>query len=122
MIWRVIVFWLLGASLALADLPQRSFVPSVTFCENRNGKVRQFQYDGANRLTNTISPLGHSFSQVYNNRGLLQSTTDPLGQTTSFTYSYRDLLDSMSDNLGYIDYSYIRTRTRQPKHAGCQGK
>ncbi len=68
MIWRVILFWLLGVSLAFADLPR----PSRVLADS-------FQYDGANRLTNTISPLSHSSSQVFNNRGLLQSCQFGIG-------------------------------------------
>ena len=35
MIWRVILFWLLGANLAWAGLPGQSFVASVCFCRDR---------------------------------------------------------------------------------------
>ena len=44
---------------------------------NRNGKKWQFQFDGANRLTNTITPLGHSNSLTFNHQGLVSTVKDP---------------------------------------------
>ena len=79
---------------------------NVIYLTNRNGKLWQFQYDGANRLTNTISPLLHSSSQVFNNRGLLQSTTDPLTQATTFGYDGLRRRTSKVDNMGTINYQY----------------
>ena len=39
---------------------------------NRNGKVWQFQFDGANRLTNTIPPSPmQPTSQTFNHQGLV---------------------------------------------------
>ena len=54
---------------------------------NRNGKKWQFQFDGANRLTNTIPPLPmQPYSQTWNHQGLPASTKDPAGQTTTYEY------------------------------------
>jgi len=73
---------------------------------NRNTNVWQFQYDGANRLTNTISPLGHGVTNSYNNRGLLAATTNALGEPTLFGYDARARMSSKTDNLGTIKYQY----------------
>ena len=43
---------------------------------NRNGKIWQFKFDGANRLTNTITPRGYSTSMAFNHQGLVQSLKD----------------------------------------------
>ena len=43
---------------------------------NRNGKKWQFQFDGANRLTNTITPLGRSTSLTFNHQEV-NSTRQP---------------------------------------------
>ncbi len=79
-----IIFLLLGVNGAFANIPSHSEInftsPSLT---NRNGKKWQFQFDAANRLTNTISPLLRTNAQTYNNRGLLKTIREPSTQTTT---------------------------------------
>lgn len=70
----------------------------------RNGKKWQFQYDAANRLTNTITPLNRQTSQTYNNRGLLASVKEPSGDTANLYYDARGRLTNRTDNVGTILY------------------
>jgi len=72
---------------------------------NRNGKVWQFQFDGANRLTNTVSPRGRSAQLVFNHQGLPASFKDAAGQSTTLSYDARKRLTSRSDNVGATTYS-----------------
>ncbi len=73
---------------------------------NRNGKKWQFQFDGANRLTNTISPLGNSTSLAFNHQGLPSSMKDALNQTTSLAYDGKARLTNRSDSVGTTAYGY----------------
>jgi len=71
MIWRIILFWLLGANLALADLPRYSFVASVSFCSN---------------CTALLNYWGHPLDgYLYTNDswGLRTNITRQLGLTTN---------------------------------------
>jgi RHS repeat-associated protein len=62
--------------------------------------VWRFQFDAANRLTNTITPLSRSSSQAYNNRGLLVSSKEPSGQTQTFNYDAKGRLINRTDSVG----------------------
>jgi len=73
---------------------------------NRNGKVWQFQYDGANRLTNTITPLGHSTSLAFNHQGLVSWMKDFAGQTTTNGYDGKRRLTTRADGVGTTSYGY----------------
>jgi len=73
---------------------------------NRNGKIWQFQFDGANRLTNTITPLPRHMSQTWNHQGLVSSITDPSNQPTYFYYDGKGRLTNRTDNIGAVLYSY----------------
>jgi RHS repeat-associated protein len=73
---------------------------------NRNGKKWQFQFDGANRLTNTITPLNRSTSLAFNQRGLISSLKDPAGQTTSLNYDAKKQLTNRTDSIGTTRYTY----------------
>jgi RHS repeat-associated protein len=73
---------------------------------NRNGKKWQFQYDGANRLTNTITPLGRSTSLAFNHQGLTASLKDPAGQTTTLSYDAKGRLSSRADSIGTTANSF----------------
>jgi YD repeat-containing protein len=44
---------------------------------NRNGKKWQFQFDAANRLNNTITPLNRQTQITYNSRGLVETMKEP---------------------------------------------
>ena len=74
---------------------------------NRNGKKWQFQFDAANRLTNTIppSPL-QPFSQMFNHQGLLAWTKSPAGHTNSFLYNGRGWLTNRADSVATTLYGY----------------
>ena len=76
------------------------------FLTNRDGNVWQFKFDGANRLTNTISPLGRSTSLVFNHQGLPVTVTDPIGQTTTNSYDAKGRLTSRADKVGMITNGY----------------
>jgi RHS repeat-associated protein len=73
---------------------------------NRNGKKWQFQFDAANRLTNTITPLGRSSSATFNNRGLVSTTKDAANQPTSLYYDAKGRLTNRTDNVGTTFYSF----------------
>jgi len=73
---------------------------------NRNGKIWQFQFDKANRLTNTITPLGRTNVQAFNNRGLLQAVTNSLGQPTTFGYDAMGRLTSRTDLVATTTFIY----------------
>ena len=77
-----------------------------TFLTNRNGKLWQFQFDGANRLTNTISPLGKHIAQIWNNRGLLQTVVQPSTKAANFYYDARGRLTNRNDTAGSIACQY----------------
>jgi RHS repeat-associated protein len=96
---------LLKSTDAAMNVVKRAFDPAGNqiLLTNRNGKLWQFQFDAANRLTNTISPLTN-ISQTWNNRGLLQSVTDPKSQTTSFGYDALGRLNSRTDPIATTSF------------------
>jgi RHS repeat-associated protein len=71
MIWRVIMFWLLGASLAFADIPRHFKTPTpVNFQYDGNGNLtndgtRSFAYDAENQLTNVFASNAWRVGFVY---------------------------------------------------------
>jgi YD repeat-containing protein len=69
------------------------------FLTNRLGKLWQFRFDAANRLTNTISPKGFSTSAAFNHQGLVSSSKDAKPQTTSFYYDAKGRLTNRTDSL-----------------------
>jgi RHS repeat-associated protein len=73
---------------------------------NRNGKKWQFQFDGANRLTNTITPRGFSTSLSFNHQGLLSSIKDQANQPTSFYYDAKGRLTNRTDNVATTLYGF----------------
>ena len=73
---------------------------------NRNGKKWQFRFDGANRLTNTITPLGRSSSLSFNHQGLVASMKDAAGLTTTLGYDAKGRLTSRADSIGTTTYGY----------------
>ncbi len=75
---------------------------------NRNGKKWQFQFDGANRLINTITPLNRSTSLTFNHQGLLSTIKDPdpAHQPTSLYYDAKGRLTNRTDNVGTTLYGY----------------
>ena len=79
---------------------------------NRNVKVWQFQFDGANRLTNTVTPMSRTISQTWNHQGLLATVTDPAHQTTSFYYDGKGRLTNGTDGTGTTLYSFDANNNR----------
>ncbi|HUZ06571.1 MAG TPA: RHS repeat-associated core domain-containing protein, partial [Candidatus Paceibacterota bacterium] len=73
---------------------------------NRNGNVWRFQFDGANRLTNTITPLNRTLSQTWNHQGLLSTVADPMHQTTYLYYDGKNRLTNRTDNTGTTLYTF----------------
>jgi RHS repeat-associated protein len=73
---------------------------------NRLGNVWQFQFDGANRLTNTISPLHHSTTVTFNHQGFPVLVTDPLSQITTNGYDAKSRLTNRADSFGTTLYGY----------------
>jgi RHS repeat-associated protein len=79
---------------------------NLTFLTNRNGYHWQFQYDGANRLTNTISPTGLTSGKVFNNRGLLQSVTVAATNTATYSYDAKGRMTNRNDTIGNLGYQF----------------
>jgi len=76
------------------------FAGNQTFLTNRNAKKWQFQFDAANRLTNTISPRTNQTWQVWNNRGLLAAMREPSGQWTSNFFDVSGRVTNITDQAG----------------------
>jgi len=76
------------------------------FLTNRNGQVWQFQYDGANRLTKTITPKGRTTTLTFNHQGLVSTITDPANQLTSLFYDAKGRLTNRTDNVATNFYSF----------------
>ena len=101
-----------GKLIALTDGAQHTSLRSYdgagnqVILTNRNGKVWQFQFDAANRLTNTITPLLRQMSQTWNHQGLVSTVTDPSNQPAHFYFDGKGRLTNRTDNLGTILYGY----------------
>ena len=106
--------WNAGSELiALTDGAQHTSLRGYdstgnqTILTNRNSKKWQFQFDGANRLTNTIPPSPmRSFSQTFNHQGLLSTSTDPAQQTTYLYYDGKARLTNCTDLTGTTLYGF----------------
>lgn len=70
-----------------------------TTLTNRNGKKWQFQFDAANRLTNTITPLNRQTWQVFNTRGLLDKLREPSGDWTTNFYDAKGRMTNSADSV-----------------------
>ncbi|MEI6078895.1 MAG: hypothetical protein WCS94_25195, partial [Verrucomicrobiota bacterium] len=79
---------------------------------NRNGKKWQFQFDGANRLTNTITPMGRNTSVAFNHQGLAYSIKDQASQSTSLSYDAKGRLLTRADSIGTTYYAYDANNNR----------
>jgi RHS repeat-associated protein len=64
------------------------------------------QFDAANRLTNTITPMGRTNVLVFNNRGLLQAAREPSGQWATNNYDARGRLTNRVDQAGVRTFRY----------------
>jgi YD repeat-containing protein len=73
---------------------------------NRRSKQWQFWFDAANRLTNTITPMGRTNVTAFNDRGLVRAITNSLGQGTSFSYDARGRVTNRTDLVGTNAYQY----------------
>src|SRR6266404_439032 len=94
--WLSFLFALLAASV-FAHLPERKPV---------------FQFDAANRLTNTITPLNRQTAVSFNHQGLLATIKDPASQTTSLYYDAKGRLTNRTDNVGSRTYGYDANNNR----------
>jgi RHS repeat-associated protein len=73
---------------------------------NRNDNKWQFQFDAANRLTNTITPKSFSASLAYNHQGLISTVVDQARQTTALYYDPKGRLTNRTDNVATTLYGY----------------
>ena len=97
---------------------------NLIYLTNRNRHFWQFQYDTANRLTNTISPTGKTTGLVYNNWGLVQSVKDALNQSV-LSYDARGRMVTNADNVGTRTYVYdlnnnLGTNSENGQSLTCQ--
>ena len=83
-----------------------SFTTGGSRCPQSFPKRWQFQFDAANRLTHTLSPLNRQTSQTWNSRGLLASVKEPSGDTATLTYDAKGRLTNRTDSVGAITYRY----------------
>jgi YD repeat-containing protein len=77
-----------------------------TILTNRNSKKWQFQVDGANRVTNTISPRGFSTSVAFNHQGKIATIKDAANQTTTLLYDAKKRLTNRVDAVASTRYTY----------------
>jgi RHS repeat-associated protein len=73
---------------------------------NRNSNPWHFYFDGANRLTNTVSPLGRSTTLALNAQGLPVQVTDPMLQITTNGFDAKGRLTNRADSFGTTLYRY----------------
>ena len=73
---------------------------------NRRGKEWVFWRDGANRLTNLITPNCLDTWQVWNDRGLLAAVRDPAQHWTTNLYDSRGRLTNVTDAAGVRRYRF----------------
>ena len=66
---------------------------------NRNGNKWQFQFDAANRLISTITPMGRSNLVVFNHQGLPTLLIDKANQTTTNTFDGLGRLITRGDKV-----------------------
>jgi RHS repeat-associated protein len=79
---------------------------NVIVLTNRNLKRWQFQFDGANRLTNTVTPRGYTTSVAFNHQGLVSNITDFASQHTSLAYDAKGRLTNRADNVATTLYGH----------------
>ena len=79
---------------------------------NRNGKLWQFQFDGANRLTNTITPLNRSTLVTYDERGLVKTVREPSGDTVTNQCDARGRLTNRADSVSALRSLYDSNNNR----------
>jgi RHS repeat-associated protein len=73
---------------------------------NRNGKIWHFNYDAANRLTNTLTPMGRSNFQSWNHLGLMQTNKDYMGQLTTYSYDALRRMTNRTDLIASTTFQY----------------
>ena len=83
-----------------------------TILTNRNGKRWQFQFDGANRLTNTITPLNRATLLTFDERGLVKTMREPSGDTVTNQYDARGRLTNTADSVSSIRSLYDSNNNR----------
>ncbi len=66
------------------------------------GRVTQYEYDDADRLTKTIDPAGNETTSTYNAAGQLIAVTEALNRTTQYAYDDAGRLVSTTDALGGV--------------------
>jgi RHS repeat-associated protein len=76
------------------------------YLTNRNFKRWQFFFDKANRLTNTITPLGRSTVLAFNHQGLVSTIKDPATNTTSLFYDAKGRLTNRADVFASTYYRF----------------
>ena len=73
---------------------------------NRNNNTWHFQFDAANRLTNTITPLGRSAFVLFNHQGLAILAKDMAGQFTTNGFDAKGRLTNRADIVGSTVFSF----------------
>jgi YD repeat-containing protein len=107
---------LVGSVAALGGLPHQSrqlrdqhealgLVGQNTLT-NRDTNVWTFAFDGANHLTNTVTPTSRATAQTWNNRGLLATVVQPSTHTTTLSYDVMDRLSTRADLVGTTTFQY----------------
>ncbi len=95
MIWRVFLFCLLGAKLALADLPRPSFVASVAFCSNDCCILQKHTKE-------TKSSLAASITSTWDARGNLVKVVDAATNIVGKAYDGAGNLIYLTNRNGHV--------------------
>ncbi len=74
----------------------------VAAITDSTGRVIQFSYDTADRITRVLGPLGRSATFTYDVNGDLVTSTDLEGNTTSYSYDDYHQLLTITDPLGNV--------------------
>jgi len=90
------------------EVVQQSFddAGNLVKLTNRLGKVWNFSYDAANRLTNMLSPELRETRQGFDTRGLLHWRREPSGQSNVMVYDVRGRMATNTDAMGSKVYTY----------------
>ena len=59
-------------------------------------------YDGADRVTSIVDPIGRSVLYTYNTLGTLETVTDPEGGVTQYAYEAADRLSQITNARGVV--------------------
>jgi RHS repeat-associated protein len=115
MIWRVILFWLIGASLAWAELPRHSSVASVASCKNYTGLLNYWGHplDGYAYLSDSWGLRTNITRQLGLTTNNVTALYDGIGEPASWTAKESSGVARLNEQLtyGYDAAGNLQSRT-----------